>query len=145
MTLITIDICALQADIGSCNGSITHWYFNKEEEKCEQFTYSGCDGNRNNFETINDCLHSCCKNCSFNFIIPLLVYLVSCPTGIQRLSCDTDPCVMAQCTNHPDAYCVTENCGLCSHRFYNSTGNDVTDECGNIIPLLTIIHLHACR
>lgn len=71
--------------------------------------------------------------------------IVSCPTGIQRLSCDTDPCVMAQCTNHPDAYCVTENCGLCSHRFYNSTGNDVTDECGNIIPLLTIIHLHACR
>ena len=56
--------------------------------------------------------------------------LVSCPIGISSLSCDTDSCDTAQCTNHPEAYCVTDNCGLCTYRFYNSTGDDVTNECG---------------
>ena len=56
-----LDICALPVNTGSCNGNVTRWYFNKKEGKCQQFIYSGCDANGNNFETLSECLCSCGK------------------------------------------------------------------------------------
>ena len=35
------------------------YYFDKYENRCQQFIYSGCGGNDNNFETRAECERSC--------------------------------------------------------------------------------------
>jgi hypothetical protein len=35
------------------------YYFNSKSGKCELFTYSGCYGNSNNFQTLEACENKC--------------------------------------------------------------------------------------
>jgi hypothetical protein len=42
-----------------CHLDLQRWYFNKTTQMCHQFTYSGCDGNSNNFESEIDCRQTC--------------------------------------------------------------------------------------
>ncbi|XP_022249736.1 carboxypeptidase inhibitor SmCI-like isoform X2 [Limulus polyphemus] len=52
--------CHLEPETGPCKAYIPRFYFDKETGTCEQFIYGGCDGNANNFETIDEC-HGVCK------------------------------------------------------------------------------------
>ena len=38
---------------------LTRWYFDTSARKCTQFTYSGCMGNANNFESEYECNRNC--------------------------------------------------------------------------------------
>ncbi|XP_005099364.1 boophilin-H2-like [Aplysia californica] len=51
--------CSLPSVRGECDGSYTHYFYNRETESCEPFTYSGCDGNRNNFRSFSECRAAC--------------------------------------------------------------------------------------
>jgi len=53
----TADDCKLPAETGSCRAFFPRFYFNSG--KCEQFTYGGCEGNNNNFKTIDECQAKC--------------------------------------------------------------------------------------
>ncbi|XP_044841646.1 kunitz-type serine protease inhibitor bitisilin-2-like [Mauremys mutica] len=53
------DLCRLPADPGSCYAMIPRWFHDWQAKKCEKFTYGGCDGNKNNFETQTECLRKC--------------------------------------------------------------------------------------
>lgn len=55
------DICAQLPEGGPCRGSYQRYAFNAQSNRCETFTYGGCRGNRNNFLTEGDCLHTCSK------------------------------------------------------------------------------------
>uniref|UniRef100_A0A8C3IU00 BPTI/Kunitz inhibitor domain-containing protein n=1 Tax=Chrysemys picta bellii TaxID=8478 RepID=A0A8C3IU00_CHRPI len=57
--LCSSDLCRLPADPGSCYAMIPRWFYNWQAKKCEQFTYGGCDGNKNNFATQTECLGKC--------------------------------------------------------------------------------------
>jgi len=54
-------VCSLFRDEGTrCSEStIGRWWFNTNTRTCEQFTYNGCAGNRNNFATRAQCQNYC--------------------------------------------------------------------------------------
>ncbi|XP_064537926.1 spondin-1 [Drosophila montana] len=55
------DICVQEPDSGPCRGSYQRYAYNAQANRCESFIYGGCRGNRNNFLTESDCLHTCNK------------------------------------------------------------------------------------
>ncbi|GMH43260.1 hypothetical protein BSKO_11182 [Bryopsis sp. KO-2023] len=54
-----VDICKLPAVTGPCRAAIPRWFFNSLSGQCERFTYGGCRGNKNNFQTIEECKKAC--------------------------------------------------------------------------------------
>ncbi|XP_011346734.1 spondin-1 isoform X2 [Ooceraea biroi] len=53
------NICSEPLEKGNCKGRVLRVYFNKQTGNCQWFSYSGCNGNRNNFPTIVDCNYVC--------------------------------------------------------------------------------------
>ena len=51
--------CRLPKQIGPCRGLIPRVWFNRNTGQCENFFYGGCQGNENNFETVQECERSC--------------------------------------------------------------------------------------
>ena len=53
------NICELPAESGTCEADITRWFHNPQTAACEIFSYGGCDGNDNNFESQETCDAAC--------------------------------------------------------------------------------------
>ncbi|KXJ09881.1 Kunitz-type protease inhibitor AXPI-I [Exaiptasia diaphana] len=51
--------CLLPKVVGPCRAAIPRYYYNSQSGKCETFTYGGCDGNKNNFATMEKCKAAC--------------------------------------------------------------------------------------
>jgi len=51
--------CALPQDAGPCSAAITRYWFNVDIGRCEAFTWGGCEGNENNYETRAECEDDC--------------------------------------------------------------------------------------
>ncbi|KAI4462409.1 spondin [Holotrichia oblita] len=58
-TTIPALACSLAVDVGLCRSNVDRWHFNSIKGKCELFSYSGCEGNKNNFRTLEMCEHIC--------------------------------------------------------------------------------------
>ncbi|XP_057559990.1 colostrum trypsin inhibitor-like [Hippopotamus amphibius kiboko] len=52
-------LCQLPPVRGPCKASLRRYFYNSTSIECEPFTYGGCQGNANNFETIEICLRVC--------------------------------------------------------------------------------------
>ena len=52
--------CDLEPEKGNCRAMITKYYFDKEEGKCTEFIWGGCNGSVP-FETLEEC-----KECECN-------------------------------------------------------------------------------
>lgn len=81
------DACDLPIDPGPCDAAIFIFAYDKEMGKCRPFTYGGCEGNANRFETLKAC-HEQCQN-------------VSCPNFLQ-----TDTVYAVAPLNRPEAACT---------------------------------------
>nr|Q2ES46.1 RecName: Full=Kunitz-type serine protease inhibitor 5; AltName: Full=Kunitz protease inhibitor 5; AltName: Full=Kunitz protease inhibitor V; Flags: Precursor [Daboia russelii]ABD24044.1 Kunitz protease inhibitor-V [Daboia russelii russelii] len=51
--------CHLPVDSGICRAHIPRFYYNPASNQCQGFIYGGCEGNANNFETRDQCRHTC--------------------------------------------------------------------------------------
>ncbi|XP_029789149.1 tissue factor pathway inhibitor [Suricata suricatta] len=53
------EFCFLDEDSGICRGYITRYFYSNNSKQCERFKYGGCLGNRNNFESLEECKNTC--------------------------------------------------------------------------------------
>uniref|UniRef100_A0A1I7RSD0 Papilin n=1 Tax=Bursaphelenchus xylophilus TaxID=6326 RepID=A0A1I7RSD0_BURXY len=53
--------CNLPKDVGTCNGKFDAYFYNPSSDSCEIFQYSGCGGNRNRFQSKEQCQFSCSR------------------------------------------------------------------------------------
>ncbi|RCN35663.1 Kunitz/Bovine pancreatic trypsin inhibitor domain protein [Ancylostoma caninum] len=51
--------CTLQLASGPCRASIQRYGYDTAKGKCVEFTYGGCEGNKNNFLTMENCEKEC--------------------------------------------------------------------------------------
>ena len=72
-----LPVCTLPPDVGPCDGVFPRWYFDTTTGQCEQFIYGGCEGNGNNFETLEACQAAC--------VVPGLVEHYSCVNPTDSL------------------------------------------------------------
>ncbi|CAG9762897.1 unnamed protein product [Ceutorhynchus assimilis] len=56
-----VAVCSLPKDVGACKSNIDRWYFDTAKGRCEIFSFSGCEGNQNNFNTLELCQTLCTK------------------------------------------------------------------------------------
>ncbi|CAJ0956979.1 unnamed protein product, partial [Mesorhabditis belari] len=54
-----VDPCEQDNESGVGALQLSRWFFNKKSKLCEQFIYFGSGGNRNNFETLQECQAQC--------------------------------------------------------------------------------------
>ncbi|XP_075211469.1 spondin-1-like isoform X2 [Lycorma delicatula] len=54
-------VCQLPKDVGPCRGYTKRWFFDMLTQYCQEFIYTGCRGNRNNFKTQRECEQICGK------------------------------------------------------------------------------------
>ena len=52
-------ICDLPADVGPCDEVVPRFFYNACTNQCELFDWGGCDGNANNFVTLEECAAAC--------------------------------------------------------------------------------------
>ncbi|MCP9264684.1 hypothetical protein DINM_022825 [Dirofilaria immitis] len=52
-------LCLLSIDRGACNGHQTRYAFDRQQNQCVSFEYTGCGGNLNNFHSLADCISTC--------------------------------------------------------------------------------------
>ncbi|XP_032223067.1 papilin isoform X2 [Nematostella vectensis] len=53
------DFCQLPKEAGLCEGLFTKWFYNATANHCQKFTYGGCGGNANRFDTKRACKLAC--------------------------------------------------------------------------------------
>ncbi|CAG2108765.1 unnamed protein product [Medioppia subpectinata] len=56
---VTKEDCSLPEVKGMCRALIPKWYYKPSEKTCLEFSYGGCRGNKNNFETKEECISLC--------------------------------------------------------------------------------------
>lgn len=52
-------MCCLEKETGPCEAAMPRYYYDKEAAMCLEFMYGGCEGNQNNFETMEACEEEC--------------------------------------------------------------------------------------
>ncbi|XGW09635.1 hypothetical protein V3C99_011707 [Haemonchus contortus] len=53
------EICQEPKEEGQCGGTFPRYWYNHEKKKCERFIFTGCKGNRNQFDTEDECKRAC--------------------------------------------------------------------------------------
>ncbi|XP_075048900.1 kunitz-type protease inhibitor 1 [Mixophyes fleayi] len=55
----TEEYCLAPMKVGRCRGSFRRWYYNSDVNDCEEFTFGGCNPNKNNYVKKEDCRQTC--------------------------------------------------------------------------------------
>jgi hypothetical protein len=85
--------CLMPIESGNCNAAFERFAFNQATLACEPFTWGGCGGNENRFESLEECEAGCVdplpKDCTPDSRGP------GCPCGPNVGSCSRTRCSSA--------------------------------------------------
>ena len=70
-------VCDLPMDMGVCLAYFPSWFHNSTSGECEMFTYGGCGGNGNRFQTLKACQARCDDDGEFSLHIIIICALNS--------------------------------------------------------------------
>ncbi|KAG8181903.1 hypothetical protein JTE90_026061 [Oedothorax gibbosus] len=140
-SLPKVDKCSLQPERGSCRYFIRYYYFNTEKGTCEEFPYSGCDGNENRFSSEDLCMLACGRNKATT-----AVFTMTQTVEVEEESIDnTDTCDLpvarGTCNDNSQRYFFNNLSGQCVQFTYSGCGgnlnNFITEEgcqqrCGEV-------------
>ncbi|CAF1151451.1 unnamed protein product [Rotaria sp. Silwood1] len=56
-----IEVCLLPKITGPCHAASNRYYYDRDKKECQLFHYGGCNGNANNYESIEKCQSTCVK------------------------------------------------------------------------------------
>ena len=54
-----LDVCSLRLVTGPCRAAFRRWGYSTRQGKCVRFTYGGCGGNGNRFDSEEECIQAC--------------------------------------------------------------------------------------
>ncbi|XP_018562161.1 uncharacterized protein LOC108904193 [Anoplophora glabripennis] len=102
------DACYLPAVKGRCRESHKRWYFDKDRKLCSNFNYTGCYGNKNNFDTREACHKACISGSSVDL-------QESCFLKME----------VGSCSNYAIKWAFNKKEGRCTRFWYGGcNGND---------------------
>ena len=52
-------LCSRNREAGPCKAAARMYFYNPVTKRCTRFTYGGCQGNQNNFNSYWDCMDTC--------------------------------------------------------------------------------------
>lgn len=112
--------CKKPIEVGPCKAAFERWAYDNSQKRCVKFTYGGCGGNSNNFETQEECENACPHAQSCSIAIDAL-----CPDGTKtgnspKNNCEVEPC--QQCFDEIDP-------GLCKAAFVRYAYNSKRKRC----------------
>jgi len=55
------DRCSHPPQVGHCRALFPRYFYNSTSQSCQQFMYGGCEGNENNFKSLEQCQNDCEK------------------------------------------------------------------------------------
>ncbi|KAH9374646.1 hypothetical protein HPB48_019825 [Haemaphysalis longicornis] len=112
--------CLPKPEAGPCEAYMPRYYFDKSTKTCKEFIYGGCDGNRNNFKTPEECEASCA--------LPLspVCYL---------------PKVVGRCLAYMPRYYYNTTTRMCEKFIYGGCGGNANNfltflECNQTCPMV---------
>ena len=92
-------VCRLPKTRGPCHNVTRRFYFDASAERCRAFFYGGCQGNENNFESIEECQGTCHSDET-----PQQLYEDECQTAVDHGSCSETNILWYFDTLHKDCY-----------------------------------------
>ncbi|VUZ46682.1 unnamed protein product [Hymenolepis diminuta] len=109
------DYCMLEKDSGPCYTASPRYAYDSKLDECVEFTFGGCGGNRNNFESMEECEKQCKE-----------------PSGIKDStsgnSNDTSVCLLphktGNCRGYIQRWGFDPNSGKCVQFVYGGCGGN---------------------
>lgn len=94
------EICQLDSETGSCRAAITRWYFDRIEGECKTFTWGGCGGNDNRFNSKTLCDKKCKPGTGGDQQCSQRRCRKHCEFGFMK---DANDCTLCACNPSPNA------------------------------------------
>uniref|UniRef100_A0A0R3RVY0 Kunitz/Bovine pancreatic trypsin inhibitor domain protein n=1 Tax=Elaeophora elaphi TaxID=1147741 RepID=A0A0R3RVY0_9BILA len=128
------DICQLDRESGPCADPVTQWYFDARMAQCMQFTYGGCRGNGNRFNSRKLCEQRCLQKNEVKII------------GDRTEDSCLLPLEIGLCEDNQKRWYFDNSVGYCKIFTYNGCGGNQNrffseDECMNYCS----VHLYKRR
>ncbi|MFH4976959.1 hypothetical protein AB6A40_003668 [Gnathostoma spinigerum] len=100
LTAHSEEICQEEKAPGQCAGTFPRYWYNAKEKRCERFIYTGCKGNRNQFETEDDCKRMCLEGYESPFGEVVPGHQLINEFGVDQINDGGDPvnCVISEWT-----------------------------------------------
>ncbi|KAG8171057.1 hypothetical protein JTE90_025924 [Oedothorax gibbosus] len=140
-SLPKVDKCSLQPERGGCRYFIRNYYFNSEKGTCEEFPYSGCDGNENRFSSEDLCMLACGRNKATTTVSTMTQTVEVEEESIDNTDACDLPVARGNCNNNSQRYFFNNLSGQCVQFTYSGCGgnlnNFITEEgcqqrCGEV-------------